>query len=69
MAVGFSRFREAVRPRRLMVRMPLMMLAMRAQDHFHSILERELTFLEGNFFDLLGFGEVVFGGELLESIF
>jgi hypothetical protein len=38
-----------------MVRMLLLMLAMRAQDQFHSILERELPFFEGCFFDLLGF--------------
>jgi hypothetical protein len=37
-----------------MMRM-LLMLAMLTQDHFHSILERELAFLEGDFFDLLGF--------------
>ena len=38
----------------LMMRM-LLMLPMLAQDHFHSILERELAFLEGDFFDLFGF--------------
>jgi hypothetical protein len=52
----------------LVMRM-LLMLAMLAQDHFHSILERELAFLEGDFFDLFGFREVMLGGELLESIF
>ena len=47
----------------------VLMLPMLAQDHFHSILQRELAFLKGDFFDLFGFREVMLGGELLESIF
>src|SRR5258708_23598627 len=42
---------------------------MAPQDVFHAVLDLELTFLKGDFFDLFGFGEVVLGGQLVESIF
>jgi len=33
----------------------MLMLPMLAQDHFHSILQGQLAFLESDFFDLFGF--------------
>jgi hypothetical protein len=37
-------------------------------DLFHPVLESELAFLERDFFDLLGFGEVGPFGEFVEAI-
>jgi hypothetical protein len=34
---------------------------------FHAIFEQELPLLEGGFFELFGFGEVVLGGQLAEA--
>jgi hypothetical protein len=34
---------------------------------FHAIFELEFSLLEGGFFDLLGFGEVMLGGQLAEA--
>jgi hypothetical protein len=46
-----------------------MMVARPLQDDsFHPVFEGELPFLEGGFFDLLGFGEVGPFGEFVEAI-
>ena len=47
------------------VRGPATAVAMPAQNQFHLIFELKLAFLEGGFFDLLGFREVVSTGEAL----
>jgi len=42
---------------------------MAPQDVFHPVLELQLLLLEGDFFELFGFGEVGLGGELVQAIF
>jgi hypothetical protein len=44
-------------------------LTMASHDVFHAILELELLFLEGDFFNLFGFGEVMLGGKFVQAIF
>ena len=45
-----------------------MRLRVLACDPFHLIFQREFQFLEGDFFDLFGIGEVVPVGELVELV-
>jgi hypothetical protein len=40
-----------------------------AQDVFHPIFQLQLPFLEGDFFDLFWFREVMLGGQLVQAIF
>jgi hypothetical protein len=42
---------------------------MTAQDVFHTVFELELAFFQGDFLELLGFGEVWLGSELVKAIF
>src|SRR6267142_264434 len=42
---------------------------MAPQDVFHPIFELQFLFLEGDFFELLGFGEVLLGGQFVQAIF
>src|SRR5438552_3162197 len=47
----------------------LLLIAAAPDDVFHPIFELKLAFLEVGFFDLLGLGEICFGGQLLQAIF
>ena len=42
---------------------------MASEDVFHPIFELELAFLEVDFFDLLGLGEILLGGQFMQAIF
>jgi hypothetical protein len=42
-------------------------LTMAAQDIFHAVLELQLSFFQGDFLELLGFGEVWLGGEFVKA--
>ncbi len=42
---------------------------MATQDVFHPIFQLKLSFLEGDFFELFGFGEVMLGGQFVQPIF
>src|SRR5262249_16625686 len=44
-------------------------LAMAAEDVLHPIFELELALFEVDFFELLGFGEVMPGGQFVPAIF
>jgi len=52
-----------------LVDLAVSILAVASHDVFHAILELELLLLEGDFFNLFGFREVVLGGEFVQAIF
>src|SRR5262245_13499970 len=44
-------------------------LTMTAQDVFHPVFQLQLALLEGDFFELFGFGEVMLGSQFVQAIF
>jgi hypothetical protein len=47
----------------------VLVLAPFPHDVFHAVFELQLSFFEGDFFDLFGFREVMLGGEFVQAIF
>ena len=44
-------------------------LTMTPEDVLHAVCELQLPFLQGDFFELFGFGKVMLGGEFVEPTF
>src|SRR5262245_16315830 len=42
---------------------------MATEDVLHLVFQLELPLLEGDFFELFGFGEVMLGGQFMQAIF
>jgi len=49
--------------------MRLRRVLMTPQNVFHAVLQLQFSFLEGDFFDLLGFGEVCLADEFVQAAF
>jgi hypothetical protein len=45
------------------------LLPLASKDVFHPVLQLQLAFLEGDFFELFGFGEVKLLGEFVQASF
>src|SRR5206468_4755828 len=62
---GSMRVRSAPRVRPCRERRGRLGLPVPPQDVLHAVLQLQLSFFQGDFFDLFGFREVMLGGELV----